>query len=150
MSGCTVADPGQYFSCIARVLLVAVASESICQVWNASFLLIKRSGYCNIQKIHYTLKIDLWRPRKDLRSTDIPTDTVFSAHCFFLRDTWVELGSLQSQIATNPIHPTTVTQMPPIHTQPPLISQLRGYSSWAKCRTVTSSLTSMLVKNGRL
>jgi hypothetical protein len=47
--------------------------------------------------------------------------------------------------ATNPNHPATVTQMPEIHGQAPLITNDRGHSSCAKCRTVTVFFSSTFV-----
>lgn len=59
-------------------------------------------------------------------------------------------GLLQSQRATNANQPVTVTAMPPIQGQAALISQERGNSSCAKCRTVTVFFSSMLERKGRL
>ena len=59
-------------------------------------------------------------------------------------------GLLHSHSATNAIHPVTVTAIPVIQGHAPLMTQLLGHSSCAKCLTVTVFFSSMLEKNGRL
>ncbi len=59
-------------------------------------------------------------------------------------------GSQYSHNATTPSQAMTVAQIPTSPTQAPLIAQLRGHSSWAKCRTVTERFSSTEVRKGRL
>jgi hypothetical protein len=59
-------------------------------------------------------------------------------------------GSQYSQMATNTTNPTTTLQSPATQTHPPVILQLLGHSSCAKCRTVTCLFSSTFVRNGRL
>lgn len=59
-------------------------------------------------------------------------------------------GALQSHRATKAIQPVTVTAIPVIQGHAPLIAQLRGHSSWAKCRTVTVFFSSTFDRKGLL
>src|SRR2546421_13002187 len=51
-------------------------------------------------------------------------------------------GSQYSQMATKATNPPTTLHKPAIHTQPPVMRQLLGHSSCAKCRTVTCRFSS--------
>ena len=59
-------------------------------------------------------------------------------------------GSAYNHTRTKAKNPTTTLHRPAIHGHAPVIAQLRGHSSCAKCRTVTCRFSSMVVKNGRL
>ena len=59
-------------------------------------------------------------------------------------------GLLHNHNATKPTHPATVTAIPAIQGQAPVMAQLRGHSSCAKWRTVTVFFSSMLESKGRL
>jgi hypothetical protein len=91
--------------------------------------------------------------KKEKLKIALSPDTVAGSYCaFFPESTGVAppRGALYIQSPINMIHPTTVPHTPAIHTHPPLIAQLRGHSSCAKCLTVTVLFSSTLVKKGRL
>ena len=73
---------------------------------------------------------------------------IVTIYCVFL--IVFSVGAEYNHSATKANHPATVIQIPPIQTHAPLICQLLGHSSCAKCRTVTCCFSSIFVRNGRL
>ena len=59
-------------------------------------------------------------------------------------------GSQYSQSTTKHTKPATTVHSPATQGQAALITKLLGHSSWAKCRTVTCRLSSIVVRKGRL
>lgn len=65
-------------------------------------------------------------------------------YCVFLVSP-LAAGLLYSQSAQNASQPVTVAAMPAIQGQAPLMTKLRGHSSWAKWRTETVFFSSTLL-----
>ncbi len=122
---------------MVKVLLYLPPSRSVCFMSNRVNILFDYPKVVNLQLIPIVLHIISY------------TDLSFFFYCSFFPELLLG-GALNSHTTTKTNQPNTVVQIPAIPIQAPLMRQLLGHSSCAKCLTVTVVFSSTFVKKGRL